>query len=62
MCSVCAPRNELKCFHCAYFQNNFYESLDALVAEMNQCFQNAKIYNETESMLYQVEMLIILTI
>ena len=24
------------------------------MAEMNQCFQNAKIYNETESMLYQV--------
>ncbi|CAB4000597.1 polybromo-1-like, partial [Paramuricea clavata] len=34
-------------------KNNYFESLDELVAEMNQCFQNAKIYNETESMLYQ---------
>ncbi|XP_028398159.1 LOW QUALITY PROTEIN: protein polybromo-1-like [Dendronephthya gigantea] len=34
-------------------KNNYYESLDVLVAEINQCFENAKIFNETESMLYQ---------
>lgn len=34
-------------------KNGLYESLDTLAAEMNRCFENAKAYNETESMLYQ---------
>ncbi|XP_046839642.1 protein polybromo-1-like isoform X2 [Xenia sp. Carnegie-2017] len=34
-------------------KNNYYESLNELVLEIQQCFENAKTYNETDSMLYQ---------
>ncbi|XP_046839607.1 protein polybromo-1-like isoform X2 [Xenia sp. Carnegie-2017] len=34
-------------------KNNYYESLNDLVLEIQQCFENAKTYNETDSMLYQ---------
>ena len=36
------------------FQSQFYNSLDSLEKDMDQVFNNAKIYNEESSLLYKV--------